>query len=147
MTYVNNLGDVGQGDVALAGGKAVGLGGLIQAGLPVPQGFVLNTAGYAEFVGANHLEADIRALATLSPQASPQDYEDASGRIRALFTRGTMPSAIEAELGAAYGRLGHGNAAVAVRSSATAEDLASASFAGQQETYLNVVGPEALHAA
>jgi phosphohistidine swiveling domain-containing protein len=147
MKYVNNLGDVGRDDVALAGGKAVGLGGLIKAGLPVPQGFVLNTAGYTDFVGANRLEPDIRALAALSPQASPQDYEDASARIRALFTRGTMPSGIEAELGAAYGRLGDGNVAVAVRSSATAEDLASASFAGQQETYLNVVGAEELRAA
>jgi phosphohistidine swiveling domain-containing protein len=147
MRFVNNLGDVGRDDVALAGGKAVGLGGLLTAGLPVPRGFVLNTAGYTDFVGANRLEADIRALAALSPQASPQDYEDASARIRALFTHGTMPSGIEAELGAAYGRLGDGNAAVAVRSSATAEDLASASFAGQQETYLNVVGAEELHAA
>ncbi|MGO4186618.1 PEP/pyruvate-binding domain-containing protein [Pseudarthrobacter sp. TAF60_1] len=147
MTYVNNLGDVGLDDVALAGGKAVGLGGLITAGLPVPPGFVLNTAGYADFVATNHLEADILALATLSPQAAPQDYQDASARIRALFTHGTVPSAIAAELDAAYGRLGDGNAAVAVRSSATAEDLASASFAGQQETYLNVVGAAALQAA
>jgi pyruvate,water dikinase len=147
MTYVNNLGDVGRHDLALAGGKAVELGGLIQAGLPVPQGFVLNTAAYTDFVEANHLEPDIRALATLSPQASPQDYEDASARIRALFTHGTVPSGIAAELGDAYGRLGEGDAAVAVRSSATAEDLASASFAGQQETYLHVVGHEALRAA
>lgn len=147
MTYVNNLGDVGAGDVALAGGKAVGLGGLIKAGLPVPQGYVLNTAAYADYVTTNHLAADILALATLSPQAAPQDYEDASARIRALFTQGTMPSAIAAELDAAYGSLGDGNTAVAVRSSATAEDLASASFAGQQETYLNVAGAAALHAA
>ena len=143
MTYINNFGDVGQGDVAVAGGKGVGLGGLSQAGLPVPPGFVLNTAAYADFVAANHLEAGIHELAVLSPQAAPQDYEEASKRIRALFTGGTMPAAIAAELGAAYGRLGDGDTAVAVRSSATAEDLASASFAGQQETYLNVRGTEA----
>ena len=147
MTYVNNLGDVGRDDVALAGGKAVGLGGLIKAGLPVPRGFVLNTAAYADFVGANHLEADIRALAALSPQASPQDYEDASAADPRTVHWRHHAGRIEAELGAAYGRLGDGNAAVAVRSSATAEDLASASFAGQQETYLNVVGAEELHAA
>ncbi|WP_255768804.1 PEP/pyruvate-binding domain-containing protein [Pseudarthrobacter sulfonivorans] len=147
MTYVNDLGVVGPDGVTIAGGKAVGLGGLIQAGLPVPQGFVLNTAAYADFVAANHLEADIRGLATLSPQASPQDYGDASARIRALFSQGTVPSGIAAELDAAYGRLGDGNTAVAVRSSATAEDLTTASFAGQQETYLNVVGAGALHAA
>ena len=147
MTYINNFDDVGRGDVALAGGKGVGLGGLSQGGLPVPPGFVLNTAAYADYVAANHLEAGIHELAVLSPHAAPQDYEEASKRIRALFTSGTMPHAIAAELGGAYGRLGDADTAVAVRSSATAEDLASASFAGQQETYLNVRGTEAVAAA
>jgi phosphohistidine swiveling domain-containing protein len=151
MTYVNSLADVGAGDIAVAGGKAVGLGGLIQAGLPVPPGFVLNTAAYSHFVEANHLGAGIQELATVPPDASPQDYEEASERISALFKRGTMPAEIAAELGAAYGRLGGrldgGDAAVAVRSSATAEDLAGASFAGQQDTYLNVRGAGALSVA
>jgi len=147
MSYISNFGDVGPGDVAVAGGKGVGLGGLVQAGLPVAPGFVLNTAAYADFVEANHLGPGIHELAALSPTAAPQDYEDASKRIRALFTGGTMPAAIAAELGAAYGRLGGGDTAVAVRSSATAEDLASASFAGQQDTYLNVRGEEGLAAA
>ncbi|MFE4228697.1 PEP/pyruvate-binding domain-containing protein [Arthrobacter sp. NPDC056886] len=144
MTYINNFADVGHGDVEVAGGKGVGLGGLTQAGLPVPPGFVLSTAAYTDFVAANHLEAGIRELAALAPLAAPQDYEDASKRIRALFSGGTMPAVIAAELGDAYGRLGNGDSAVAVRSSATAEDLASASFAGQQETYLNVCGVDAL---
>lgn len=153
MTYVNSLADMGAADIAMAGGKAVGLGGLLQAGLPVPPGFVLNTAAYSHFVEANHLEARIQELATLSPTAAPQDYADASERIRTLVTAGTMPADIAAELGAAYGRLSDarlddgGETAVAVRSSATAEDLAAASFAGQQETYLNVRGAEALSAA
>ncbi|WP_160668589.1 PEP/pyruvate-binding domain-containing protein [Pseudarthrobacter sp. ATCC 49987] len=147
MTYINNFDDVGPGDAAMAGGKGVGLGGLVQAGLPVPPGFVLNTAAYADFVDGNHLQAGINELAALPPQAAPRDYEDASRRIRALFTAGTMPGGIRAELGAAYGLLGTGDTAVAVRSSATAEDLPSASFAGQQETYLNVVGVEALGGA
>lgn len=147
MTYINNFGDVGPGDVAVAGGKGIGLGGLLQAGLPVPPGFVLNTAAYADFVAANHLESGIREIAALSPQAAPRDYEEASKRLRALFAGGIMPAAIATELAAAYGLLGDGATAVAVRSSATAEDLASASFAGQQETYLNVRGAEALAAA
>src|SRR5512141_2819233 len=79
MTYVNNFGDVG--DVAAAGGKGVGLGGLVKAGLPVPPGFVLNTAAYTDFVAANHLEAGIQDLAALSPQATPQAYDDAAHRI------------------------------------------------------------------
>lgn len=143
MMYVKELGDVGQDAIAAAGGKAVGLGGLIQAGLPVPPGFVLTTAAYSGFVAGNHLDAAIQDLATLQPDAAPQDYEDASARISSLFSNGTMPAAIQAELEAAYARLG-GGTAVSVRSSATAEDLASASFAGQQETYLNVHGTEAL---
>ncbi|MBB6402791.1 PEP/pyruvate-binding domain-containing protein [Arthrobacter sp. AZCC_0090] len=147
MTYINDLRDVGNGDVAVVGGKGVGLGGLVQAGVPVPPGFVLNTAAYAAFVDANHLDAAIQELATLSPKAAPQDYEEASERIRALFTGGTMPAGIADELGAAYRSLGDGDEAVAVRSSATAEDLASASFAGQQETYLNIRGTGALAVA
>ena len=101
MIYINDLGDVGPDDVALAGGKGIGLGGLIRAGLPVPPGFVLNTAAYADFVEANHVGAGIQELAALSPQATPQDYEDAAQRIRELFTGGSMPAAIAAELGAA----------------------------------------------
>jgi pyruvate,water dikinase len=147
MTYVNNLGEVGPGDIAVAGGKAVGLGGLIQAGLPVPPGFVLNTAAYAHFVEANHLGAAIQELATLPQDAAPKVYADASERIQSLFKTGTMPADVAAELGAAYGNLDGGATAVAVRSSATAEDLAAASFAGQQESYLNVRGAEALAAA
>lgn len=139
MTYIRDISDVGPGDVAVAGGKAVGLGGLLRAGLPVPPGFVLTTAAYSGFVDANNLAAGIQELAALPPDAEPQAYEDASRRISALFTTGTMPAGIAAELGAAYGRLGNGTP-VAVRSSATAEDLASASFAGQQETSLNVRG-------
>ncbi|MDQ0676041.1 phosphohistidine swiveling domain-containing protein [Pseudarthrobacter siccitolerans] len=148
MTFVEDLGNVGRDDVGVAGGKAVGLGGLIQAGQPVPPGFVLTTAAYSRFVTDNHLGERVQELATLSPEASPQDYEDASEQIRALFSSGSMPDGIAAELTEGYGRLDGGrDAPVAVRSSATAEDLASASFAGQQETYLNVRGAEALAAA
>ena len=128
MTYIYNFGDVGPGDVATAGGKGVGLGGLVQAGLPVPPGFVLSTAAYADFVEANHLRAAFMSWPRCHRTAAPQDYEDASRRIRALFTGGTMPAAIAAELGAAYGLLGNGDAAVAVRSSATAEDLRLGQF-------------------
>lgn len=143
MTYVKDLGDVGLGDLGTAGGKAVGLGGLIQTGLPVPPGFVLTTAAYSEFVTGNNLDAAIRELASLPPDASPEDYEHASGQLRALFGKGTMPPAIRTELATAYQRLGSGTS-VSVRSSATAEDLPSASFAGQQETYLNIRGQDAL---
>lgn len=144
MSYVHGLVDVASGDIAVAGGKAVGLGGLIQAGLPVPPGFVLTTAAYSQFVADNHLGPAIQELAALPPQAEPHAYQETSDRIRALFRSGTMPAGIAAELRDAYARLGGEDTAVSVRSSATAEDLATASFAGQQETYLNVRGIDAL---
>ncbi|KQR80082.1 phosphoenolpyruvate synthase [Arthrobacter sp. Leaf337] len=147
MTYVKDLADVGRSDIPEAGGKAVGLGGIIHAGLPVPPGFVLTTGAYSEFVAANNLGQAIQELAALPPQTSPQDYEHASALIRTLFSKGAMPSGIEAELTAACARLGGADTAVSVRSSATAEDLASASFAGQQETYLNVSGVDAVTTA
>lgn len=165
MGYVIDFVNVGLDDVAVAGGKGAGLGELVRAGLPVPPGFLLNTAAYESFVEANQLGVAIQERASLPATAAPQDYDEASQRIRALFTGGTMPAGIVAELREAYQRLGQdqdqdrsqdegtgteggatgrGDAAVAVRSSATAEDLASASFAGQQDTYLNVRGIDAL---
>ncbi|SDT62630.1 phosphoenolpyruvate synthase [Pseudarthrobacter equi] len=144
MPYINGLNDVGNGDLAAAGGKALGLAGLIHAGLPVPPGFVLGTDAYAEFVNANGLGDEIQRLAAVSPDAAPGDYAAASDRIRALFTGGALPGGMRDELAGAYGLLGGADVPVAVRSSATAEDLASASFAGQQDTYLNVRGFEAL---
>ncbi|MHC6591523.1 PEP/pyruvate-binding domain-containing protein [Arthrobacter sp. C152] len=144
MSYIEGLSNVGQGDLAEAGGKAVGLGGLIQAGLPVPPGFVVTTDAYAEFVAANNLGEAIHELADLPPEATPEDYEHASALILTLFSKGAMPPGIHKELAAAYELLGTRDTPVAVRSSATAEDLESASFAGQQETYLNVRGLDAL---
>jgi len=144
MTYVMDLGDVDRSDIAGAGGKAVGLGGLIRAGLPVPPGVVLTTDAYAAFVAENKLGEAIQELASLPPEAAAEDYEHASALIRTLFSKGAMPPRIRAELEATYERLGGGDTAVSVRSSATAEDLASASFAGQQESYLNVRGMDAL---
>ena len=147
MGYINDFRGVGRDDVAVAGGKGAGLGELVRAGLPVPRGFVLNTSAYELYVRDNGLTGRLLAEAAVPPSATTQDYEEASGRIRGLFTGGNMPAVIAAELRDAYHQLGSGaggEAAVAVRSSATAEDLASASFAGQQDTYLNVRGAEAL---
>jgi phosphoenolpyruvate synthase/pyruvate phosphate dikinase len=62
MTYINDLAAAGPGDIAVAGGKAVGLGGLIQAGLPVPPGFVLTTAAYSHFVTENNLATAIQQV-------------------------------------------------------------------------------------
>jgi pyruvate,water dikinase len=155
MTYIKDFDQLGRSDLDEAGGKGANLGELARAGFPVPPGFVLTTAAYQDFVNANGIAGRILELAALPTGAPNDDYDAAAGQIRALFAESTMPEEIGGELRAAYGRLGQQAAAVgedaaalvAVRSSATAEDLASASFAGQQDTYLNVSGPDAVAAA
>lgn len=127
--------------IELVGGKAMGLGHLVRQGLQVPRGFAVSAAAYRGFVEGTGLAEEIAEA--LSEAEGPEAERRASERIRALF-RSTQPGqAILDEVRAAYEVLGNGRPApVAVRSSATAEDTAEASFAGQQETYLWIVGPE-----
>src|SRR3984957_8428409 len=127
---------VGAPDV---GGKAVGLGALLAAGMPVPAGFAVTTSAYRESVIAIRHQVDAIAAATaLSDEA-------ASMQLRALFDGLPLPEHVAAQVREAYLALDpSGTAPVAVRSSATAEDLVDASFAGQQDTYLGVRGVESL---
>jgi rifampicin phosphotransferase len=141
VTYAAPFDEIRKDDLALAGGKGANLGELSRAGLPVPPGFVLTTAAYDAFVETNGMKDEILALA--SEPEDPGAFEAAEKEIRALFARGEIPDDVAAEIRTAYDRLADGGA-VAVRSSATAEDLPGASFAGQQETYLNVRGAAAL---
>ena len=143
VRYTARFAELDGGDLAVAGGKGANLGELVGAGLPVPAGFVLTTAAYDAFVEARGLGPRIVELARGA--ADPAAVEEASGRIRALFTEGEIPDAVRSQVLAAYAELGSG--AVAVRSSATAEDLPGASFAGQQDSFLNVRGADALLAA
>ncbi len=125
-----------------AGGKAANLARLLQAGFPVPPGFVITTDAYRAFVEANGLLPRIlqrvRDLAAASP-----DLDAASAEIRDWFESGQIPPDLLNAILDTHGDLGAGRA-VAVRSSATAEDLPGLSFAGQQESMLNVVGRSAL---
>ena len=139
MTYIRPFAALRAGDLATAGGKAANLGELVRAGLPVPPGFVLTTDAYDAFVAANGLAAPVAELAALPADAEPGAFERAAEKIRALFLGGRVPEDVARELAAAYAELGGD---VAVRSSATAEDLPDASFAGQQETFLHVRGAE-----
>ncbi|MDP9861492.1 MULTISPECIES: PEP/pyruvate-binding domain-containing protein [Streptosporangium] len=126
-------------DLALAGGKGASLARLARAGLPVPGGFHITTDAYRDFVSRDGLHGLImRALADASP-------EQAAPRIAALFAGREMPPETAAEILAAYAELGD-DTPVAVRSSATAEDLPEMSFAGQQDTYLNIRGEALLDA-
>lgn len=130
------------GDCArLVGGKAVGLGSLLREGLQVPPGFVVTTEAYRRFVRARGLEAEIRR--TLADASTPEAQAGASGRLRSLFDEVEPDEDLVREIAVAYERLGPAEP-VAVRSSATAEDTAEASFAGQQDTYLWIRGAEAV---
>jgi pyruvate,water dikinase len=131
----------GRGDVAVAGGKGANLGELVRAGFAVPTGFVLTTRAYDLVAGQGELAQRLAALAAVDP-SDMAELEAAGRELREAFEQIEVPAEVaEAVRGAAAG-LGEGP--VAVRSSATAEDLPGAAFAGQQETFLNVVGEEAV---
>jgi rifampicin phosphotransferase len=129
------------------GGKGASLARLLRAGVAVPGGFHLTTAAYEQFVTANHLDSGIRATLEKVETSKPDTLESASGEIEELFLQGSMPEEIAYAISRAYADLPEDEPAVAVRSSATAEDLPEASFAGQQETFLNVRGEKELRAA
>ncbi len=125
----------------IVGGKAVGLGSLLREGLRVPPGFALGTHAYREIVGATGLDAEIRAL--LQEAESLEARAEASARIGRLFEERELAGALRDELGSAYSGLGD-DLPVAVRSSGISEDAAEASFAGEHETFLWVVGADAV---
>ena len=136
-----------EASLEIVGGKGANLAHLARAGLPVPAGFLAPTALYRDFVAANRLEPVIDdALHGLSfddPAAlEAAALEAAAQRIRQSFDAGSMAPEVLAALAAGYAALGA--PPVAVRSSATAEDLPDLSFAGQQDTFLNVQGFDAL---
>jgi phosphohistidine swiveling domain-containing protein len=126
------------------GGKGASLARLSSAGLPVPDGFHITTSAYQHFVVEHKLQEQILAAVSTAALDQPGTLEEASSRIRKLFAQGAIPDDIAGEIRQAYARLGEGDLPVAVRSSATAEDLPEMSFAGQQETYLNKHGAEAM---
>lgn len=137
--YILWFHEIDKGDVATVGGKGANLGEMTQAGFPVPNGFVVTSSAYVHMIEVNNLENKIKAV------LKGLDVEDATALNRAskqvidLIEKSPFPKDIEEQIFKAYDKLGD-NPWVAVRSSATAEDLPQASFAGQQETYLNVRG-------
>jgi phosphohistidine swiveling domain-containing protein len=137
--YVLPLADPGA-TLETVGGKGASLARLVAAGLPVPDGFHVTTAAYRQFVAANDLQPRIRAALESADPAQPAMLEVASQAIRESFAQGEIPSDVAGAVAQAYMGLTGQSPVVAVRSSATAEDLPDASFAGQQETYLNIEG-------
>ncbi len=126
----------------VAGGKGMNLAKLLRHDLPVPPGFVVPVSVYRAFVQENGLEEVICAAVTGLQADNPASLEAASASIRAQFAQKKLPPALVAALEVMWRQLGA--PPVAVRSSATAEDLPGLSFAGQQDTFLNVVGHDAL---
>jgi len=130
--------DVGREDIAQVGGKGANLGEMTKAHIPVPPGFIVTAHSYFYFLEKSGLAPKIREmLSDLDPNDSGKLQKVAS-EIKQMVSGAAMPPEIAQEIAKAYGRLGSGP--VAVRSSATAEDLPEASFAGQQSTFLNVMG-------
>jgi pyruvate,water dikinase len=125
--------------VERVGGKAVGLCALLRQGFQVPPGFAVATSAYRAWISETGLGREIGRL--LQGAVTVEAQSSASERIRRLFETAGPPASLAAEVAEAYGQLGSGDEVpVAVRSSATSEDSAAASFAGQQETYLWVRG-------
>jgi pyruvate,water dikinase len=134
-------------DIPIVGGKNASLGEMINAGLPVPPGFAVTAYAYEKFLEETHIAEKIYKVINevITDKNNPKQYDTASKKIRELIEKSKMPKAIETAITSAYKeldkRLNLKDTFVAVRSSATAEDLPDASFAGQQETFLNVKGP------
>jgi pyruvate,water dikinase len=140
------FGDLRKNDIPLVGGKNANLGEMISAGLPVPPGFAVTAYAYEKFIKTTHIAKKIYEIInkTVTDKNDPKQYAEASKKIRGLIEKTSMPEEIATSIKSAYKKLNEKlnlkDVFVAVRSSATAEDLPGASFAGQQETYLNVKG-------
>ena len=146
MKRIMSISDLGKNDIDIAGGKGANLGELVSAGFNVPPGFVLTTAAYDYFLENSKINEKVRdILAKVDANAEPS-LQDASVRIRDLFDQVEIPADLKEQIISSHKAMFKGKkmGLVAVRSSATAEDLPTASFAGQQDTYLNVETPEDL---
>lgn len=146
--YVLSFEQCGQDDLQRVGGKCASLGAMLRAGASVPPGFALTTDAYRAMLLSDGVQQHIH---TLLGQIIPNDVaseEAASHAIRSLIELTPIPAGIEAAIRGAYAalceRVGVPDMPVAVRSSATAEDLPDASFAGQQDTFLWIIGADAV---
>lgn len=135
--------EIDKDDGAKVGGKGANLGEMTQAGFPVPEGFVVTSAAYRQHLTDNQLDAKIKAVLKDLDVENPTALNQASAAVQKIIEQAPIPTEIEQAVYAAYDKLGK-DPYVAVRSSATAEDLPEASFAGQQETYLNIKGDASL---
>ena len=147
--YVLNL-SANEATLEIAGGKGLSLARLSRAGLPVPGGFHITTEAYRHFVSENDIQPRILQALKEVDLSDPVALEPVAQHIMGLFAGGQIPTEVARVISKAYFELCNAQSSiekqkyVAVRSSATAEDLPEASFAGQQDTYLNIRGEQAV---
>ncbi len=134
--------EIGKEDIALVGGKGANLGEIYNLGIPVPPGFIISSYAYFYFIKENKLKEKIADILREVDKNRPESFTSVSEKIKKLIVSAPIPEEISREVIKAYFKLGGllKNPLVAVRSSATAEDLPDASFAGQQRTFLNIAG-------
>ena len=134
--------DIDKNDIPLVGGKGANLGEMTKAGFPVPEGFAVTVEGYSRFLKENNLEVQIKEILDRIDRDNPESLQDGARQIQKKINSGRIPDPVSREVVKAYQKLSgrFNKLLVAVRSSATAEDLPTASFAGQQATFLNVKG-------
>ncbi len=130
--------EVGKNDIGMVGGKGANLGEMTNAGIPVPPGFIVTAQAYFDFIEKANLQEKIRSLLEPVDVQDSKMLQDMALKVQKLVTDAKMPPELAKEISESYVKMGKG--LVAVRSSATAEDLPEASFAGQQATFLNVEG-------
>jgi pyruvate,water dikinase len=139
--FTLRFGEIGKADHARVGGKCASLGEMTQAGVAVPPGFAVTTDAYLAMLDETRLREEIEAQIARVDFDSVDSLDRAAQAIQIRFRSHHLPAAVEAAIRAGYAEIGEGTP-VAVRSSATAEDLPDASFAGQQDTYLWVMGSD-----
>lgn len=148
MDYVVSLDQIGKSDLRIAGGKGANLGEMIKIGIPVPPGFAVTTASFDLLMQMHDLGEKIRLIINSINVDDTEKLLDISKEIKAMILSHEVPSEVRSKVEEAYNNLsdpGSGDLPlVAVRSSATAEDLPTASFAGQQASFLNVKGSDEL---
>jgi len=142
--FVRGLNEVGADDRAVAGGKGAGLGELCRAGIGVPPGYVVTAEAFERALRALDPGGAIRGEVERLPADDAAAIAEVTGRVRARIAGAPFPDEVRDQIAARYRGLGGDRVGVAVRSSATGEDEAAASFAGLQDTYLWVRGADAL---
>ena len=146
MNYVEFFKQLSKDDISVAGGKGANLGELTNAGIPVPPGFVITAQTYQKFITETGIVDEINAMLETLDINNTSELQKVAEDIKSLMINTPIPDDIQNVIIESYNKLcmdvGNDDVMVAIRSSATAEDLPDASFAGQQDTYLNISGIE-----